>query len=120
MDKHASQLANLLDLKKAQHRQMDDHWKCMETPEPIMKKTDNSIMARVQQNLRLTAQMTGLHLTTEMAATSARNDINDLRARLIPDLCDAPTLLLTEVQALHGCLSTLVGKSVPNSVEFRD
>ena len=95
MDKHASQLANLLDLEKAQHRRMDDHWKLMETPELIMKKTDNSIMAMVQQNLRLTTQMTSLCLTTETAATSAHNYINNLRARLIPDLCNASTLLRT-------------------------
>jgi hypothetical protein len=86
---------------------MDDHWKRMETLKSIMKKTNESITATVQQNLQMTAQMTSLHSTTEMAATSTRNDINDLRARLIPDLRNTSTLLLKEVQALHGRLSTL-------------
>jgi hypothetical protein len=46
MDEHASQLANLLDLEKARHRQMDDHRKGMDTLESIMKKTNNSITDR--------------------------------------------------------------------------
>jgi hypothetical protein len=42
-----------------------------------------------------------------MAATSTRIDINNLWARIIPDLRDASTLLLAEVQALHGRLLTM-------------
>jgi hypothetical protein len=97
---------------------MDDHWKRMETLESIIKKTDDYITAMVQQNLRLTAQMTGLCSTTETAATSACNDINNLRAHLIPNLRDVSNLLLTEVQALQGCLSTL-GTVLPTSTVAR-
>jgi hypothetical protein len=89
----------------------------METLESVMTKTNNSIMAMVQQNLCLTTKMTGLRLTIETAATSACNNINDLRTRLIPDLCNALTLLLM-VQALHGHLSTL-GTVLPTSTVER-
>jgi hypothetical protein len=59
------------------------------------------------QNKRLTAQMTSLCTTTETSATSACQDINDLQACRIPNLRDASTSLLMEVNSLHGRLASL-------------
>jgi hypothetical protein len=107
IDKHAKQLSNLLELKKACYMQTDKHWQHLDSIMMVIKCTDASIAATVKQNKHLTAQMAGLCTTAETAATSACQDINNLRACLIPDLCDASTSLLKEMTSLHGQLTSL-------------
>jgi hypothetical protein len=44
MDKYARQLANLLELKKACHKQMDKHWHHLETLEMVIKHTNDCLL----------------------------------------------------------------------------
>ncbi len=48
--------------------------------------------------------MTGLRATTMAAASAAHNNINHLRARMIPDLRKALSTLMSKVKGLHGHL----------------
>jgi hypothetical protein len=73
----------------------------------LLKHTDDSIVATTKQNSILTAQMTDLQATTKAAASAARNDINDLRAHMIPDLHNATSTFMPEVKGLHGRLTSL-------------
>ncbi len=114
MEEHADQLSNLMELKKACHKQMDDHWKCLEDIQSVMKWTDENIAttneaiaATIHQNDRLTAQITGGCTNAETAANNARSDITDLRTCLLPDLHDASSTLFTEVKRLQETLSIL-------------
>ena len=105
----------MMEFEKARHQQIDDHWKRLEEIENVVKRTDatihttnEAIAETARQNERLTAQLTGVWANAENAANTARSDITtDLRARLIPGLCDAAASLLTEVKTLQGKLSTL-------------
>ncbi len=55
----------------------------------------------------MTAQLTRVWANAKTAATTARSDITDLRAHLIPELCKASASLLNEVTSLQATLSTL-------------
>jgi hypothetical protein len=106
---HSNQIAILMANEEAHCDQIDQHRQQMVNIEFLLKCTENSIVATIKQNSILTAQMTGLRGTTKAAASAACNDINDLRARMILDLCNAMSTLMSEVKGLHGCLTSLDG-----------
>ena len=114
MQAHSVHITHLLEFEQARRRQMDDHWNRLDEIEAVVKKTDaaihgtnEAIMESARQNERLTAQLTGVRANAENAATAARTDITDLRARLIPDLRDATTTLIGEIKTLHTHISAL-------------
>jgi hypothetical protein len=103
-----------MEFEKARHQQMDDHWKRLEEIEQMVKRTDatihktnDAIVETARQNKRLTAQLTGVRANAKTAATTARSNIMDLRARLIPELREASASLLNEVTSLQATLSML-------------
>ncbi len=69
--------------------------------------TNEAIAETVGQNECLTVQLTGVQANAENTATTARSDITDLRACLIPELRNASASLFTEVKSLQGTLSVL-------------
>jgi hypothetical protein len=95
--------------EEAHRDQMDQHHQQMVDIESHLKCTVDLIAATTKQNSTLTAQMTGLWATTEALASAARNNINDLRAPMIPDLCNATSTLMSEVKGLHGRLMSSDG-----------
>ena len=114
MQAHSVHITHLMEFEQARRRQMDDHWQRLDDIEAVVKKTDaaihgtnEAIMESARQNERLTAQLTGIRANAENAATAARTDITDLRARLIPDLRDATATLIDEIKTLHGHISSL-------------
>jgi hypothetical protein len=123
MKKHVDQLSNLMELEKACHKQMDNHWKRLEDIESLMKRTDKNIAttneaiaATIHQNDRLTAQITGVCANAETAATNARSDITDLRARLLLDLRNALSTLFTEMKTLQDTL-LILGMTLDNHLK---
>jgi hypothetical protein len=88
---------------------MDEHCQQMGDIEFLLERTDDLIVAATKQNSILAAQMTGLQMTTKAVASATRNNIDDLRARMIPDLCNATSTLLSEVKGLHGRLASFDG-----------
>jgi hypothetical protein len=112
-----------MEYEKAQCQQMDNHWNCLEDIELVLERmdknittTNKAIAATVRQNDRLTAQITGIRANAESAATNAKMDITNLRARLIPELQEASTSLFTKVKSLQGTLSVL-GKTLEAQVK---
>ncbi len=86
--------------------------------------TNEAIAESVQQNKRLTAQLTGVRANAKTAANTVRLDVLDLRAHLTPELCVASASLFTEVKSLQGALSVLstalkdcTGKPPPEASE---
>jgi hypothetical protein len=59
------------------------------------------------QNDCLTTQITGICVSTNLAATIARSDIANLRACLIPELRGALASLFIDMKSLQGRLLTL-------------
>ena len=120
MQAHSGHITHLLEFEQTRRRQMDDHWNRLDELEAVVKKTDaaihgtnEAIMESARQNERLTAQLTGVRANAENAATAARTDITDLRARLIPDLRDATATLIDEIRTLHGHISSLGTSALP-------
>jgi hypothetical protein len=80
---------------------MADHRQRMGALNLIIQQVGDRITSTVNQNLLLDAQMKGICTTIETAADAIRNDITDLRGRIIPDLRSASASLKSEVSDLH-------------------
>jgi hypothetical protein len=106
---HSDQIAILMAHEEAHHDQMDQHCQQMVDIKSLLKCTDNLIIVTTKQNSIMTMQMTCLRATTKAVASAARNEINDLRARMILDLRDRMSTLMSEVKGLHGGLTSLDG-----------
>jgi hypothetical protein len=118
IEEHTAHITNLMKFEKAWRQQMDDHWKRLEEIEEMVKRTaatihstNDAIAETARQNERLVAQLTGVRANAETAATTARSDITDLRARLIPELRKASASLLNEATSLQATLSMLNSKN---------
>ncbi len=118
IEEHTVHITNLMEFEKAQRQQMDDHWKRLEEIEEMVKRTDatihsanDAIAETARQNERLTAQLTGVRANAKTAATTARSDIMDLLACLIPELREALASLLNEVPSPQAILSMLNSKN---------
>jgi hypothetical protein len=106
---HSNQIDILMAHEEAHCDQMDQHRQQMVNIESLLKHTDDLIVAATKQNSILAAQMTGLRTTTKTVASAARNNINDHRARMIPDLRDVTSTLMSEVKGLLRRLTSLDG-----------
>jgi hypothetical protein len=92
----------LADNEDARRAQMADHRQRMDALDLIIQQVGDRITSTVNRNLLLDAQMKGIRTTIETAADAIRNDINDLRGRIIPDLRSASASLKSEVSELHN------------------
>jgi hypothetical protein len=106
---HSNQIAILMAHEEAHPDQMDQHCQQMVKINSLLKRMDDLIVAMTKQNSILTVQMTGLRTTTKLAASAARNDINDRRACMILILSNVTSTLMSEVKGLHGHLTSLDG-----------
>jgi hypothetical protein len=83
MLEHQTHLEQLMSFKEQCRAQMDHHWQKLENLKSKVAavQTDTAL-----QSQHLMAHLDGLCSTTKQANTTARNNILDIRARLLPNL----------------------------------
>jgi hypothetical protein len=94
---HQTHLDHLMKFKETQCQQMDNHWRAMEDLKSVVEATTTDSKT---QTLRLLAQLDGICATTDHAMTTARTDINNIRAHQIPDLRKKTDNILNTVSIL--------------------
>ena len=108
---HQDHLENLLGFEEARRAQMDDHWRSIVD---ITAAVDEVKTTATTQTDRITAQLNGIRANTESTTTALRNDVNDLRGRIIPSIRDQANALADSVQRLENKVeqSTALADSV--------
>ena len=95
---HQGHLENLLGFEEARQNQMDDHWKSIVD---LKLELEEATKASATQQQRLTAQLDGLRSNTETTTSTMKNDITDLRGRIIPSLRDDSSAIALSVKRLE-------------------
>jgi hypothetical protein len=95
---HQGHLENLLGFEEARQAQMDDHWQSIVDLKSQLEEANKS---SATQHQRLVAQLDGLRSTNDTTTSTMKNDITDLRGRIIPGLRDDSSAIALSVKRLE-------------------
>ena len=112
---HQGHLENLLGFEEARQAQMDDHWKSIVA---LTSQVDEIKNTTTTQTQRIAAQLDGLRSNCDTTTSAMKNDITDLRGRIIPGLRDDSSALALSVKRLEERLeaySTTPATPVPRA-----
>ena len=95
---HQGHLENLLGFEEARQAQMDDHWKSISA---LTSQVEEVSATAATQTQRLVAQLDGIRSNNETATTALKNDMTDLRGRIIPSLREQSSGIALSVKRLE-------------------
>jgi hypothetical protein len=96
---HQTQIEHLMSYKEQRRQQMDNHWQKLEALELTLITVQTNTALQSQQ---LMVQLDRICSNNEQAHTTARNDILDIRACLLPELRTTTDTLSTKIDELYS------------------